>query len=104
MPQDLQNEYKLGATVRHGDSKLDWLVVRIVREDEALIVDDKGNLSVSLESYVMLKSEHGEIDFIVLLHEEKEAPIVSPGKVVPLPSLWRKFLGGGLDDQGTGVS
>jgi hypothetical protein len=66
------------------------LVARIVQEDIALVADELGQESLVKESYVMLKSELGEIDFIVLLHEDIPFTTEASRKVLSLPSLWRR--------------
>ena len=83
------SEYKLGTELFRNDHKVKWLVVRIVKEDEALVTNEQGQELVTKESYVMLKSELGEIDFILLLHEEHPISIEADRKIPSLPSLWR---------------
>lgn len=89
-------QYKVGQEIyRPPDDKTKWLVVRIVERDTALVVNDQGQTFITTESYVMLKSEKGEIDFVLLLHESGrlEGDFVDELTIRPLPSLWRKHNG-----------
>lgn len=86
----LAEEYKIGLEVKHPtDEKQRWRVVRIVERDTALVVNDQGEEFITTESYAMLKSERGEIDFVLLLSESTSSA-ASPGQITPLPNLWRK--------------
>ena len=90
----LAEEYKIGLEIKHPtDEKQRWRVVRIVERDTALVVNDQGKEFITTESYVMLKSERGEIDFVLLLSESTSSAVSTPGQITPLPTLWRKHHG-----------
>jgi hypothetical protein len=61
------SEYSIGHEVQYLDKT--WRVVRILSNDQTLFEDDSG-AHVILESYVMIKSADGLIDFIVLSSEK----------------------------------
>src|SRR4051812_41887361 len=73
-------EYIIGQEILR--DRVRWLVTRIVKEDTALVINEDGHESVTTESYVMLKSELGEIDFIVLLHNSLDF-VTKPERKIP---------------------
>ena len=81
-------DYVIGSEFTRERKK--WRVVRIVRDDEALLLDENGMEIVSKESYVMVKSEDGDIDFVLLLKSDRAHNPEVPVKVAALPNLWRR--------------
>lgn len=84
----VNEQYRIGQEVER-EGKL-WLVVRIVESDTALVINDANEEFITKESYVMLKADDGEIDFVVLLHEDVPFTTDPTRKIPSLPSLWRK--------------
>lgn len=81
------DSYKVGEELEREGTK--WLCVRLVERDTALVVNEAGETFITTESYAMLKNEKGELDFVVLLHEDLLV-LVKASQIHPLASLWRK--------------
>ena len=58
----------LGGEVEHNGKQ--WRVVRLVSRDLTLIEDETGSHLIE-ETYVMLKSAEGTVDFVVLSSEKR---------------------------------
>ena len=84
----MSDEYRLGQEITR--ENVTWMVIRIVSNDQALVYDQDGTQFISEETYVMLKSEEGKIDFIILDHKEIPYTPSPDQKVKSSPSLWRK--------------
>lgn len=81
------SEYQIGSEIQYKDRS--WRIIRVLSNDQSLFEDESG-LFIILESYVQLKDELGQIDFIVMNSEK--LPYTGPTSTIKAlePLQWRK--------------
>jgi len=81
------SEYQLGSEIVHKEKT--WRIIRVLSNDQSLFEDESG-LFIILESYVQLKDELGQIEFIVMNSEK--LPYSGPTSTIKAlePLQWRR--------------
>ena len=84
------SQYQIGSTIIR--NLVPWRIVRVVTRDTTLFEDENGQYTIT-ESYLQLKSIHGEIDHLVL-ESDKAAYIGDDSQIKGLdPIVWRPLNG-----------